>query len=102
MDDFGTGYSSLSHLSQFPFDELKVDRSFVVNLPGQGAEVAIVRSVVELGHRLGLSVCAEGVETTEQLACLKQLDCDSYQGFLFGEAIPSAEFQELLATEKSR
>ncbi len=102
MDDFGTGYSSLSHLSQFPFDELKVDRSFVVNLPGQAADVAIVRSVVELGHRLGLSVSAEGVETTEQLASLKQLDCDSYQGFLFGEAIPSAEFQELLAAEKSR
>ena len=96
IDDFGTGYSSLSYLKSFPLDELKIDRSFVMDLPGSASDVAIVRAVIELGHSLDMSVIAEGVETQGQLDCMRQLRCDNYQGFLFGKAVPLDEFVELL------
>ena len=96
IDDFGTGYSSLSYLKSFPLDELKIDRSFVMDLPGSASDVAIVRAVIELGHSLDMSVIAEGVETQGQLDCMQQLRCDNYQGFLFGKAVPLDEFVELL------
>lgn len=102
IDDFGTGYSSLSYLKSFPLDELKIDRSFVVDLPGVKSDVAIVRTVIELGHRLGMSVIAEGVETTEQLDCLARLGCDRYQGFLCSKALPADQFMELLARQDSQ
>jgi len=85
IDDFGTGYSSLAYLKQFPLDELKVDRSFVKDLPGQPRDRALVRSIVELGHSLGMSITAEGVETEAQLATLDELGCDLFQGFLFSK-----------------
>ena len=102
IDDFGTGYSSLSYLKSFPLDELKIDRSFVVDLPGVKSDVAIVRTVIELGHRLGMSVIAEGVETTEQLDCLARLGCDRYQGFLCSKALPADQFMALLARQDSQ
>ena len=97
IDDFGTGYSSLSYLKRFPLDELKVDRSFVEDLPGGPADSAIVRSVIELGHNLRMTVTAEGVETEAQLAYLRTFHCDAYQGFLFSRPIPAADFAALLS-----
>jgi len=96
IDDFGTGYSSLSYLKNFPLDELKIDRSFIMDLPGSAADLAIVRSVVDLGHNLGMSVIAEGVETEAQRVSLQALGCDRYQGFLFSRPVPAQEFALLL------
>ena len=96
IDDFGTGYSSLSYLKSFPLDELKIDRSFIMDLPGSVSDLAIVRAVVDLGHSLGMSVIAEGVETQEQLDCISQLECDNFQGFLFSKALPPDEFVALV------
>ena len=101
IDDFGTGYSSLAYLKRFPLDELKVDRSFVMDLPGGRADSAIVRSVVELGHNLGMTVTAEGVETVGQRDCLRSFGCDSYQGFLYSRPIPAEQFARLLAGDDS-
>jgi len=100
IDDFGTGYSSLSYLKQFPLDELKIDRSFVRDLPGGHADVAIVRTVVELGRSLGMSVIAEGVETEAQRECLERLGCDRYQGYLFSKPVPEEDFLRLLAAQR--
>jgi diguanylate cyclase (GGDEF)-like protein/PAS domain S-box-containing protein len=84
IDDFGTGYSSLGYLKRFPIDVLKVDRSFVAGLPANRGDAAIVRAVVGLTRALGLKAVAEGVETADQLAELRDLGCDQGQGYLFG------------------
>ncbi len=97
IDDFGTGYSSLSYLKNFPLDELKIDRSFIIDLPGSQADLAIVRSVIDLGHNLGMSVIAEGVETLPQRDTLRDLGCDRFQGFLFSKPLPMVQFMQLLA-----
>jgi len=97
MDDFGTGYSSLARLTSFPFDRLKIDRSFVRDLPQGGQSAAIVRAVAELGQRLGLATTAEGVETEAQRDGLRGLGCTDAQGFLFGRPMPAAEVPAAMA-----
>ena len=95
IDDFGTGYSSLSHLRKFPVDYIKIDRSFLTDLHTNGHDV-IPRAIIALGHSLKLQVVAESVETHEQLAFLRDHDCDQMQGYYFSPAVPSAELQDML------
>ena len=96
MDDFGTGCSSLSYLRSFPFDKIKIDRSFVSELAAGGELMAIVRAVTALGRSLGISTTAEGVETAEQLSLLRSEGCNEVQGFLFSPALPAAEVEKML------
>ena len=102
VDDFGTGYSSLEQLRRFPVDCVKIDRSFVRGIGSSQEDAAIVAAVVELGHVLGLSVTAEGVETPEQHERLRELGCDDAQGFLFGRPVPGEEIDARLAVAASR
>jgi EAL domain-containing protein (putative c-di-GMP-specific phosphodiesterase class I) len=85
IDDFGTGYSSMNYLRHFRLDEIKIDRSFVKDLPAQRSDLSIVRAMTMLGHSLGMRVVAEGVETAEQLACLAEVGVDQIQGYLIGK-----------------
>jgi diguanylate cyclase (GGDEF)-like protein/PAS domain S-box-containing protein len=96
MDDFGTGYSSLSYLRSFPFDKIKIDRSFVKDLAERSDCVAIVRAISGLGRSLNITTTAEGVETIDQLYWLRAEGCNEVQGFLFSAARPAAEIEQLL------
>ena len=96
IDDFGTGYSSLAYLKRFPVQRLKIDRAFVRDLGRDADSAAIVRSVVALGHGLSMRIVAEGVETGEQLALLRALGCDEYQGYLFARPMDAAAVPALL------
>ncbi len=96
IDDFGTGYSSLSYLAHMPVDELKIDQSFVRRLHEDPALVAVVGSAIDMGHRLGLSVVAEGVETAAHAEKLRALGCDIGQGYLYAKPMPSDDFIEWL------
>jgi diguanylate cyclase (GGDEF)-like protein len=97
LDDFGTGYSSLSYLQSFPFDKLKIDRSFIQNLLTREGASAIVRAITELANALGIETTAEGVEETAQLMELRAHGCSSVQGFLFAEPMTSEEVRRLFA-----
>ena len=96
MDDFGTGYSSLSYLRSFPFDKIKIDRSFIKDLAQRSDCVAIVRAISGLGRSLNITTTAEGVETVDQLNWLRAEGCNEVQGFLFSAARPAAEIEALL------
>jgi len=96
VDDFGTGYSSLSYLKRFPVDRLKVDRSFVENMTTEADDATIVRTIIALGHNLGLKVVAEGVESAQQARALRAYQCDEAQGFLFARAVSSRVLPRLI------
>lgn len=97
LDDFGTGYSSIGYLRSFPFDTIKIDRSFIRDLGVNRDALAIVHAIVDLGRALGMSIIAEGVETPDQLSALQQEGCDEVQGYLFSPPVPAAEVPDLIA-----
>jgi diguanylate cyclase (GGDEF)-like protein len=101
LDDFGTGYSSLSYLRSFPFDKIKIDRSFVSELASSDDAMAIIRAVTGLGKSLGMVTTAEGVESAEQLALLRREGCTQAQGYLFSKPRPAAEVERLLADART-
>lgn len=96
LDDFGTGYSALNYLQRFPFDILKIDRSFTAELGRDGASLPIVEAIVRLAHGLKMRVVAEGLETPEQVALLRGIGCDAGQGYVFAKPLPPPEVEPLL------
>ena len=102
IDDFGTGYSSLAYLKRYPIDKLKIDRSFVMDTPGSADDVAIVTAIVQMGRSLQLKTVAEGVETAEQMALLRRLDCDLVQGHLVSEPMDAPAIRQWLLGHSAR
>jgi EAL domain-containing protein (putative c-di-GMP-specific phosphodiesterase class I) len=96
MDDFGTGYSSLSYLHSFPFDVLKIDRSFVCRMAEGDQPMQIVRTIIELARVLGMNVVAEGIETREQYRLLREMKCRYGQGYLFARPMSAEAVTQLL------
>ncbi|MGX7744047.1 sensor domain-containing protein [Rhodopseudomonas parapalustris] len=102
MDDFGSGYSSLTYLQAFPFDKIKIDRAFIMNLGRNPQSAAIVRAVIGLGHGLGVTLVAEGVETQDQLDFLVDESCDAVQGYLIGRPAPIEQYRWLVGLDPDR
>jgi EAL domain-containing protein (putative c-di-GMP-specific phosphodiesterase class I) len=96
IDDFGTGYSSMSLMKQFPIDTIKIDRSFVRDLPDDTEDQAIAQAIISMGRALGMTIVAEGVETVEQETFLRAHGCDEMQGFLFSRPLPPDQLADLL------
>jgi len=101
MDDFGTGYSSLSYLREYPFDVLKIDRSFIGGIAGDAADRTLVEAIVAMAQRLELKVVAEGVEEESQRMILRELGCDQAQGWLFGKAMPPVDLMQRFVRQSS-
>jgi EAL domain-containing protein (putative c-di-GMP-specific phosphodiesterase class I) len=101
IDDFGTGYASLGYLQHFPFDTLKIDRSFVRNLDQNEKNAAITTAIIQMSHRLNFQVIAEGVETIAEKEFLAQHNCDIMQGYLFSYPLPPADFKQLLIQQST-
>jgi EAL domain-containing protein (putative c-di-GMP-specific phosphodiesterase class I) len=101
IDDFGTGYSSLSALQQFPISTLKIDQAFVRDLSDDPGDATLIRTIIDMGHGLGMEVVAEGVETVSQLAFLRSCGCNQAQGRLFGEAVKVESLLEQLQSQQS-
>ncbi len=102
IDDFGTGYSSLSYLKRFPIDNIKIDRSFIKDIPGNSNDLSITHTIIDLTHNLRLKVIAEGVETSEQLEFLREHGCDEMQGYFFSRPLPEVEFLAFVQGQTSR
>ncbi len=100
IDDFGTGYSSLAYLKHFPLDMLKIDKSFIDDIPHLQDDMEIAATIIAMGHILGIKVLAEGVETVAQLAFLQEKGCDMYQGYIKSKPVPALEFVELLRNQQ--
>ena len=96
IDDFGTGYSSMAYLKRFPVDRLKIDRTFVKDIPGDEEDAGITNAIISLGHSLGLKVIAEGVESLEQISYLHKKECDEVQGYYLSKPLVSKEFAEFV------
>lgn len=96
LDDFGTGYSSLSYIKKFDIDYIKIDRSFISNLATGNDDMVLCEAIINMAHKLGIKIIAEGVETEDQRILLKQMGCDFGQGYFFSKPLPSAEFEKML------
>jgi EAL domain-containing protein (putative c-di-GMP-specific phosphodiesterase class I) len=101
IDDFGTGHSSLYYLKRFPISTLKIDRSFVRDIMKDDGDANIVSTIITMGHNLSLNVVAEGVETDEQLAFLRDKGCVEVQGFYYSKPVPAAEFEDFVLRHRS-
>jgi EAL domain-containing protein (putative c-di-GMP-specific phosphodiesterase class I) len=101
VDDFGTGFSALSYLKNYPVSTVKIDRSFIMDLPADKENAVLVQAIIAMAHGLGLGleVIAEGVETIEQWEFLRALDCDFAQGYYFGKPMPENEFEDFLISQ---
>ena len=99
VDDFGTGYSALSYLKNYPVSTVKIDRSFIMDLPDDRENEILVQAIIAMAHGLGLEVVAEGVETREQWEFLQSLNCDFAQGYYFGKPMPKSEFEDFLGNQ---
>ena len=102
IDDFGTGYSSLAHLQRFPVDALKIDRSFVSGLSRNKEGETLIQTLVQLGKALSIETFAEGIEQQQELALLREQDCDSGQGFLFARPLDPADAEQFLRDFSAR
>lgn len=94
IDDFGTGYSSLAYLRKFNIDYIKIDQSFVANIKAGSSDWALCEAIIVMGHKLGMKVIAEGIETKEQLDLLLSANCDYGQGYWFSKPVPATEFEK--------
>ncbi|EML7503571.1 EAL domain-containing protein, partial [Klebsiella pneumoniae] len=100
IDDFGTGYSSLNYLREFPFDAIKLDRTFISGIAYDARDLSIVRSIVSLGKAFSLGIVAEGVENNEQFELLKNMNCDEFQGYYYSEPLSGDQLIDFLRGQK--